>query len=78
MNDDIATMSKRVREVWGLLAKGYTAKKIGKELCITEATAKTHINCLYAALELPRAKDGYNMQTCAALQYYEIHGVPYL
>jgi DNA-binding NarL/FixJ family response regulator len=44
------TLSKREREVLGLVAKGTTNRDIGGSLFISEATVKTHLTHLYAKL----------------------------
>ncbi len=41
-------LSRREEEVFGLVSRGYTARRIAETLCVSESTAQTHIRRIYA------------------------------
>lgn len=45
-------ITNRQHQVLQLLAKGYTNKKIGEELSLTERTVKAHVSALFAILNV--------------------------
>ncbi len=45
-------LTRREVEVLKLVAHGYTNERIGSELCITEATVRTHVSNILAKLDL--------------------------
>lgn len=48
----VRTLSPREREVLALMVTGATARAIGNELGIAEATVKTHLTSLYRKLRV--------------------------
>jgi DNA-binding NarL/FixJ family response regulator len=58
-----AQLSRREREVLGLLAEGLRNREIASRLCITEATVKRHVSSVLRKLDAPTRR--------AAIQLYE-------
>ena len=58
-----AQLSRREREVLGLLAEHLRNREIASRLCITEATVKRHVSSVLRKLEAPTRR--------AAIQLYE-------
>ena len=55
MSAETLGLSHRERQVWGLRALGRTYKEISQELCISEATVRTHHDHLVQKLDLLNA-----------------------
>jgi len=51
--DDVAPLSERELEVLDLLAKGHTNKEAGRELFISQATVKSHVENILRKLGAP-------------------------
>ena len=51
--DSPETLTDRETEVPRVLARGLSNIEIAEELCITEATVKTHVSSILAKLDLP-------------------------
>ncbi|GHH46991.1 response regulator [Lentzea cavernae] len=49
----VSALSGREREVLSLVARGRTNREVGAALHISEATVKTHLQHVYAKLEVP-------------------------
>ncbi|WP_394615714.1 response regulator [Lentzea sp. JNUCC 0626] len=49
----VSALSTREREVLALVARGKTNREVGAALHISEATVKTHLQHVYAKLEVP-------------------------
>ncbi|MGW6446688.1 response regulator [Lentzea sp. NPDC055074] len=49
----VSALSSREREVLALVARGRTNREVGAALHISEATVKTHLQHVYAKLEVP-------------------------
>ena len=49
----VSALSGREREVLALVARGRTNREVGAALHISEATVKTHLQHVYAKLEVP-------------------------
>ncbi|MFD4672166.1 response regulator [Lentzea sp. NPDC058450] len=49
----VSALSAREREVLALVARGKTNREVGAALHISEATVKTHLQHVYAKLEVP-------------------------
>ncbi|MFD4640932.1 response regulator [Lentzea sp. NPDC058436] len=49
----VSALSSREREVLALVARGKTNREVGAVLHISEATVKTHLQHVYAKLEVP-------------------------
>jgi pimeloyl-ACP methyl ester carboxylesterase/DNA-binding CsgD family transcriptional regulator len=50
---EILTLTKREREVLGLIARGLDNAEIGRSLSITDKTVRNHINSIFAKLGTP-------------------------
>ena len=51
------SLSRREREVLGLLAQGFTAQEIGSELYVSVNTVKTHLKGIYRKLSASRRRE---------------------
>lgn len=49
----LKTLTPREKEIFTLIARGFSNKEIGLELCISEQTVKTHVRHVLSKLSLP-------------------------
>ncbi|MDY7040243.1 MAG: response regulator transcription factor [Chloroflexota bacterium] len=49
----LETLTSREREIFALVARGCSNKEIGRELCISDQTVKTHVSHMLLKLGLP-------------------------
>lgn len=54
---DLGDLTKRQQEIFELIVKGYSNKKIAEELFISESTVKYHIKNIYEVLGLKNRKE---------------------
>jgi two-component system response regulator DevR len=54
MDDRLASLSQREREVLGLIAEGLTNRQIGERLFLAEKTVKNYVSSLLAKLGMKR------------------------
>lgn len=59
IDDPLAPLTPREREVLGLMAEGRTNAGIAKRLWLTEKTVETHIRSILGKLSLPASQDDH-------------------
>jgi DNA-binding NarL/FixJ family response regulator len=59
VDDPLAALTDRERDVLALMAEGRTNKAIGERLYISEHTVEKHISSIFAALGLPASADDH-------------------
>jgi DNA-binding NarL/FixJ family response regulator len=59
VDDRLAGLSPREREVLGLVAEGRTNAGIARHLWLTEKTVETHVSSILSKLGLSQAADGH-------------------
>ena len=60
VNDELALLSAREKEILTLLSKGLRYKEIGEQLHISTATVRTHIHKIYEKLQVQSRTDALN------------------
>ena len=74
VNDALAALTPREREVLGLMAEGRTNAGIARQLWLTEKTVETHVSSILGKLGLPL--DGDTHRRVLAVVTYLRGGVP--
>jgi len=69
-NDPLDSLSRREREVLGLMAEGYSNAGIGRRLFVSEGTVEKHVHSLLPKLQLPDTGDDHR-RVLAVLTYLE-------
>lgn len=52
MHADLSALTPRELEVLGLVARGLSNAELAAQLCLSEATVKTHVARIFAKLQL--------------------------
>ncbi len=68
VDDRVSRLTRRQREVLGLLAQGYSNAAIAGSLVITEKSVVEHVSNVYEALELPQTGNEHR-RVLAVLSY---------
>ena len=71
--DPLANLSRREREVLGLVAEGLSNRAIGERLVITERAVQKHVTSIFARLDLPAGADAHR-RILAVLAYLSPDG----
>ena len=53
--DPLGVLTRREREVLGLVAAGWSNAAISEALCVSPKTLETHLRHVYAKLDLPQS-----------------------
>jgi DNA-binding NarL/FixJ family response regulator len=69
-DDPIDRLTRREREVLGLMAEGRSNSSIAREFVVTERAIEKHVTSIFAKLGLNAADDGHR-RVLAVLQYLE-------
>jgi DNA-binding NarL/FixJ family response regulator len=70
VNDPLAVLSPREREVLSLMAEGRSNAGIAHQLWLTEGTVEKHVRSVLAKLELPETQDSHR-RVLAVLAYLD-------
>lgn len=70
VNDPLAVLSPREREVLSLMAEGRSNAGIAHQLWLTEGTVEKHVRSVLAKLELPEAQESHR-RVLAVLTYLD-------
>lgn len=70
VNDPLAALSPREREVLALMAEGRSNAGIAHQLWLTEGTVEKHVRSVLAKLQLPEAPDNHR-RVLAVLAYLD-------
>jgi len=72
MDDPLAVLTPREREVLELMAEGRSNAGIGRLLWVTEGTVEKHVHSILAKLPLPETEDDHR-RVLAVLTFLETH-----
>lgn len=77
MQDSLAALTEREREVLGLMAQGLTNTGIAKRLVLSERTVEAHVRRLLLKLDIPDSEDA-NRRVVAVLLHIGVRAAPNL
>jgi len=72
VDDPLAELTRRERDVLGLIAEGRSNSGIGRRLWITEGTVEKHVHSIMSKLGLPETGDDHR-RVLAAITFLDAH-----
>jgi serine/threonine-protein kinase PknK len=72
VDDPLAALTPREREVLSRMAEGRSNSGIARELWVTEGTVEKHVRSILAKLDLPETADDHR-RVLAVITFLEAH-----